>query len=190
MIISGGFPSPSTWGIALTGPPTGLSRMRIATGRPGTLDCHDLDAYGEPVPVPEDGLYDPPLPTEDGSHLMCLIGVTRDEPDQWAAAARFPMVMRVDIDRIPPLVPVELSVVEEPGGWFVEPIFRPPELSMFDWKWGPPDTTDCDDPTDYTPYLRFPTSLGRADAPIRLCVIGYDDANNATPPLDRVFGDP
>ncbi|MBX3030137.1 MAG: trypsin-like peptidase domain-containing protein [Chloroflexi bacterium] len=188
--ITGDFPSPSTWAIALTGPPTGLTRMRLATGRPGALDCHDLAAYGPLVVVPEDGLYDPPLPTEGGSHLTCLIGVARDEPDAWAAAVRFPMVLRVDIDRIPPLVPVELSVRELPEGWMVEPVFQPPELSLFDWKWGPPDTTDCADPTDYTPYRRFPMTLERADAPIRLCVVGYDDANNATPPLDRVLGDP
>lgn len=85
---------------------------------------------------------------------------------------------------------IALSVRDEPDAWSVEPLYRPPELSLFEWKWGPPETTDCADPVDYTVYLRFPTALPHADAPTRLCVIGYDDASNASEPLDRVFSLP
>jgi hypothetical protein len=46
---------------------------------------------------------------------------------------------------------------------------------------------DCEDPEGYAVHRRFPTSLPRAEAPTRLCVIGYDDAGNPTPPTERVF---
>lgn len=72
----------------------------------------------------------------------------------------------------------------------VEPLYMAPDLSQYDWKWGPADAVDCADPTGYEGYRGFPMLLERADAPIRLCVVGYDDANNASEPLVRVFSDP
>lgn len=188
--ITSDMPSPSTWAITLVPASAAQTWMRVAQGPAGDIDCHNPAAYGDPMEVPADLLYDPPVPTEDGSHLMCLLG--GDGPaasDPWQSPA-FPTVLRVDIDRTPPIGPIELSVRDEPEAWAVEPTYRPPELSLFEWKWGPPETTDCADPADYAIYRRFPAELPHADAPTRLCVIGYDDASNASEPLDRVFSLP
>ncbi len=188
--ITSDVPSPSTWGVTLVPGSPDQAWMRIAEGPAGAVDCHDPAVYGPPMAIPGDLLYDPPLPTADGSHVMCLLGGTAaDASAAWQSPA-FPTVLRVDIDRTPPISPVELSVRDLPDAWSVEPIYRSPELSLFEWKWGPPAMTDCADPTGYAIYRRFPTDLPHADAPTRMCVIGYDDANNASPALDRVFSLP
>ncbi|MEZ4595920.1 MAG: hypothetical protein R3C32_03215 [Chloroflexota bacterium] len=164
--------------------------MRLAEGRAGAIDCHDPSVYGDPVDVPADLHLDPPLPTEDGSHLMCLIGGTPTDAGVDWQPTTYPTVLRAYIDRTPPIPPIELIAHEVDEGWLVEPLYISPELSQYAWKWGPADLIDCADPAGYAGYRGFPIVLQKADAPVRLCVIGYDDANNATAPLDRVFSLP
>ena len=67
------------------------------------------------------------------------------------------------------------------------PIVVPPELTVLTWKTGPAAATDCADPGGYAVYRHAPRDLARAAAPVRVCVIGHDDAGNPTPPLDRVL---
>lgn len=182
--------APASWAVQLRPATPEQTWVRVAEGPAGAIDCHDPSAYGQPIPVPDDLLLDPPLPTTDGSHLLCLLGGTGPEATASWQAPAFPTVLRMEVDRVPPTGEIELSVRETPEGWLVEPIYRPPDLSWFDWKWGPPQTTDCGDPVGYAPYRRIPEMLLREDAPIRLCVVGYDDAQNASAPVDRIFGAP
>lgn len=184
--LSGGFVSPDTWDAELTGT-KGIHWMRTAVGPAGQVDCHDPTIYGAPRRIPANGRYDAALPVESGHWLLCVIGGQNRKPGPRWQSTMFPTVLHTDIDRTPPIPAVVLSVREEADGWLVEPIFRAPELSQFDWKWGPEDATDCTDATGYAPYRRFPELLPFEDAPTRVCVVGYDDANNAAPTLDQVF---
>ena len=87
----------------------------------------------------------------------------------------------------PPQLEPQIAVQETPDFIDVSLIFQPPELSDYLFKIGPAEMTDCAVEEDYFRYRRIPLTIERDDGPIRLCVIGFDNANNATPPLDTVF---
>jgi hypothetical protein len=91
------------------------------------------------------------------------------------------------VDRTPPLPAVELRVDATDAGWSWEPVIKAPEMDTFRWKRGPAATTDCAVDDGYRFWRFSSVDVARADAPVRLCVIGYDPAGNPSPPLDRVL---
>ncbi len=187
--VSGSWTSPATWQADLQGTP-GVDAIRTAIGRAGQIDCHDPAVYGEAQALVPGALFDPPLPEESGHWLMCALGGPAGGADADWQSVRNPTILPTVIDRTPPLIDVELLVHDVGEAWLVDLVFRAPELQMFDWKWGPADSTDCDDPDGYAAYQVFPVDLPFEDAPTRMCVIGYDHATNRSPTLDQVLTPP
>jgi hypothetical protein len=177
----------TTWDARLEPTPPSLVWYRVATGPAGGIDCHAESAYGDPISLAVEPVFDGPLPTTEGHHLACILAGPAAEPGPAWQSLDHPTVLNTWIDLTPPASNIELSVIEAPDAWLVEPVFEPPELSLFTWKWGPARSMDCADATGYAAYRRFPVELPRVEAPTRLCVIGYDAADNASAPLDRVF---
>ena len=128
------------------------------------------------------------IPKEEGSYLLCVLaGETETVDDSWQPVS-FPTVVRVQIDRTPPIVEPELGLTEFDDGYMFEPIFAIAELTNYEVKFGPAAETDCADPEGYMPYRRVPFSADKADDPQTICVIGYDNAGNQGAPKAFYLG--
>lgn len=177
---------PLTWGATLTGP---LSHYRYKTGEAGEVNCRSEDGYNEPLVLADNSTIDDPVPDEEGFYLLCVLaGNSATVEGSWQDPA-FPTVAIAEIDVTPPLIDPQLDIRESPEYFDVSLIFLPPELSDYQYKFGPAESTDCKTDTDYIRYRRLPITIERDDTPIRLCVIGYDNANNPTQPLDKVLNE-
>ncbi|MEI7742402.1 MAG: hypothetical protein WCK58_01490, partial [Chloroflexota bacterium] len=131
---------------------------------------------------------DEQLPTTGQRLLLCVIGGPTSTPDASWQPARFATVWVAYIDTTPPTADIRFSVNgNAKNGWRIEPVFNPPELSLFLVKGGPAKTTDCADPADYAPYRRFPIDVPASAAPYRYCAIGFDDADNRSEPAFKIL---
>jgi hypothetical protein len=167
----------ATWDTTVSG--DGLTTYRWKVGPLGTTDCAVEDGYSAVTPASTK--ITEPLPTTEQRLLLC---VAADEPGGFARAS----IAAAYIDTTSPAVATRFAVSgSKRDGWTIEPVFNPPELSLFTIKGGPAGTTDCKDPGGYGPYRRIPINVSADEAPYRFCAIGYDDANNAAPPAGKVL---
>lgn len=182
-----GVDMPAAWNTTVSGD---LPYYRYKTGRAGDVDCRSEDGYGPVVALAEADTIVDPLPPEEGSSLLCVLGGANPTVDgTWQPVDR-PTVARAEIDMTPPaLTPAIHFASDGFGGFRFEPIFAPPELSHFEVLFGPAEETDCSDITSYMPYRRIPFNLPAEQLPARICVIGYDVAGNAGEPYSVVIGE-
>jgi hypothetical protein len=173
----------TTWATTVEG--AGFTHYRAKVEPLETADCADEQGYGAPVPVTTP--FDGPLPASEQRLLLCVVGGSSATPDaSWQAFADASFAV-VYVDTTPPTAAIEFSTAGNADeGWSVEPIFVPPELSLFLHKAGPRRSTDCDDPDGYAPYRRSPLRLPPG-GPYRYCAIGFDDANNPSAPAGIVL---
>ena len=174
----------TTWATAVGG--TGTTHYRYKIGPLASTTCEDKVGYGAPIPVAQP-IADA-LPVTEQRLVLCVIGGPSPTPDEaWQQPAHASAAVAY-IDTTAPEAPIRLSVSgDATHGWRIEPVFNPPDLSFFLVKGGPAGETSCTDPRGYTPYRRIPTNVPAKDAPYRFCVIGLDDADNATAPLSKVL---
>jgi hypothetical protein len=111
------------------------------------------------------------LPADEGFTLVCV----------GSAAQPTAVVIRAD-GTAPDPATIELTTTPVEGGVQVEPVFAPPELSQFRWVSGPVDSIDCATAEGYVGYRRVPATIQAADLPTMVCVIGIDEAGNASKP--------
>ena len=175
---------PLTWGATLSGT---LPFYRYKTGTAGVVDCRSAEGYGPTIVLADSATIDDAIPDEEGFYLLCVqAGESTTVDDSWQSLSH-PTVAIAQIDVTPPQLEPQLAVQETPDFIDVSLVFQPPELSDYLFKFGPAETTGCAVEDDYLRYRRIPITIERSDGPIRLCVIGFDNANNATAPLDIVF---
>jgi hypothetical protein len=153
---------------------TAAPGVAAQAGPIGTTDCRQHEGY---APTATDTF--PALPPGgEGFYLACLAPLTAAGVD--TSAASFAVLQ---VDDTPPVVQPELSILETgEGGFSVEPIFATPELSDFVVKIGRFAATDCADPDGYVRYRRIPLRVAADELPASVCVIGFDLADNPSPP--------
>jgi hypothetical protein len=171
-----GAATPGTWATTVvTAAPT---TYRYKIGPLATTRCADATGYSGPIattiPIDDD------LPASEQRLLLCAAA----DGTALVNAA----IAVVYIDTTPPTADITFSVSgTKAQGWRIEPVFNPPELSMFVVKVGPSKTTDCADPDGYVAYRRIALDVAGSAAPARVCAIGYDDASNPSKPAFRVL---
>lgn len=181
-----GATSRATWNTTLSGD---FTYYRYKTGAVSSINCRAEDGYSDPIAIATDSLIEEEIPEAEGFYYLCVVAGNSPTVDStWQAVANATVVF-AHIDSTPPVIPPTLSVQEFENEYHIEPIFKIPELVHFILKFGPPDTTDCNDPAGYFPYRRIAVQIAKPDQiPAKVCVIGYDDANNPTPPLEQIIG--
>ena len=182
--LSAGMP-PLTWDLTLSGT---QPFYRYKTGPASATDCRVPDGYSAPIALADRSHIDDPIPTGDGAYLFCVQAGESPSVDATWQSLDHPTVIWAEVDTVPPTKVPQLHVQDFGDSYRVEPLFEVPELSDFLLKVGPANATDCATDEDYFRYRRIPIRIPKADAPVRVCVIGFDFANNATPPLDTVLG--
>jgi hypothetical protein len=191
-LLLSGYPSGAgqeggPWNATLTGD---LPFYRFKAGPIGSVDCRDEAGYGVVTATADRPVIDDLIPSGEGHYLLCVLaGETEAFDESWQPSSD-PTVARAEIDRTPPTIKPELFVRDYGEEYYFEPIFAVAELSAFDVKWGPAETTDCDDPEGYVPYRRFGFSTPKADDPQVVCVIGIDVAGNRSVPWVYPLGEP
>lgn len=175
---------PLSWHATLTGT---LSSYRYKTGAVGAVDCRSAENYGPPIALVEHPTINDPIPDEEGFYLLCVLadGTLTDDDERQALA--HPSVAVAEIDTTPPQREPQLAIRETPDFFDVALIFEPPELSDYLYKYGLEAETDCAVEDEYQRYRRIPITIERDAGAMRLCVIGFDNAGNPTPPLDTVL---
>ncbi|MGK3992144.1 trypsin-like serine peptidase [Sorangium sp. So ce1024] len=180
----------NTWGVTL-GARDALGFFRYKIGRAGEVDCRRQEGYSAPFKLDAQDLSDLPLPELEAVHLLCVVAGPTSTPDaSWQPLAS-PTVVLTTIDTTPPTRRPELSrggdAVE---GMRVEPIFSLPEHADFEYRFGPPETTDCGDPTAaWRRYIRIPIFLDPRELPARFCVRPTDWVGNVGEPFDYLLPD-
>lgn len=180
-----GRPSRTTWGARLSSPAdAALGFYRAKTGPLGVVDCRDGAGYGPVLSLATAPVYDAPLPRAEGRYQLCLLAGPGPVPDASWQEPRFATVVTAWVDRTPPIPPADFSATSTDGGWIVDPIVAPPEMTTYTWKAGPAATTDCDDPAGYRIWRHAPIRVAAETAAARVCLIGHDAAGNPTPTVD------
>ncbi|WKK23861.1 trypsin-like peptidase domain-containing protein [Streptomyces olivoreticuli] len=165
------------------------------TGPFGAVDCTDPRGYTRPRPLPATGLaYTELLPKHDNLYVLCAVGGpdARLGGGEWAKSLAHPSYAYARVDNTPPTVAPQVDIQQFGTGadssYWVRPVYMPWEITSYKVKYGPKGGTDCSDPEGYRPYLGVPASLKGSEGPWTYCAIGYDNADNPTPPSAFTIG--
>lgn len=147
----------------------GRTRVAVRTGAVGTVDCTDPLGWSAPQAA-RDWAAVVTLPTRPGWTLACVGSAEHATP------------VLVEADATPP-DPGQIVLDEQPvaGGVRVAPTAAPPDLVDFRWVVGP-GRVDCATAEGYVAYADTPGFVQADDLPATVCVIGVDDAGNASDP--------
>jgi hypothetical protein len=171
-----GAPSQATWATKVVTPAPTAYRYKI--GPLYGTECADEAGYSAPIAssIP----IDDELPLAEQRLLLCVVAESATPGDAAIAVAY--------VDTTPPVADIVFAVAgDRKAGWRIEPVFNPPELSLYLVKAGPAKTTDCADRDGYEPHRRIPVDVAGDAAPVRFCAIGFDDAGNPSEPAFRVL---
>jgi hypothetical protein len=179
-----GKPGQATWATAVEAGANTWYRYKI--GPLASTSCADEAGYGAPRAVTV--AVDDVLPATEQRLLLCVVtGPSATVDGTWQAPADAAIAVAY-VDATAPTAKIEFSAKgSRAGGWRVEPIFNPPELSLFMIKFGKAGETACSDPDGYKPYRRQAVVVSGDLAPARFCAIGYDDAGNASKPAAKLL---
>lgn len=165
--------------------------VRFKQGAANAVDCDSPEGYGQPTPSANQPLLHLPvqslatLPAQEGVYKLCAIAV--DPVTRKAQDPRHATVLLHQIDDTPPTQGPKLTSKENQSFWWVDPLYRPYEITDIDVKYGPAAATDCHDPDGYEPYRHISLQLSKSEAPWRVCAKGYDYANNPSPIVSQDY---
>lgn len=177
---------PLIWDVTLAGD---LPYYRYKAGAAGLVNCRSNEGYSQPISLAKNSTITDAVPDEEGFYLLCVLaGNSALVNNSWQSFV-YPTVAIAQIDTTPPQLEPQLDIFKSPDFIDISLVFFPPELSDYRYKFGPKDLISCANNDGYLQYRRIPITIERSEGPSRLCVIGFDNANNATQPLDTVFED-
>ena len=168
--------SPASWQAELNGPRT----ISLKSGPLHSTDCRNAEGYqgsyyaGERFEKP----IDVQSRSQDSHWLLCAAGYGADGKIDTSTAG----FTTLTIDNTPPVRSMELYMVRFDDGLSFQPLFSPPELSSYRWKVGEPAKTDCAEPAGYRIFFRIPRFADNDELPLKVCLIGSDEAGNETQP--------
>ncbi|MBB3226028.1 hypothetical protein FHW69_000618 [Luteibacter sp. Sphag1AF] len=174
----------ATWSIRVE---DGTRFIRYKTGLGDQLRCEDPAGYSSQIDAGTQPLTTLLVPEHEGIYMLCVIGQA-DASAPWQPEARATVVLH-QIDDTPPSHPPGIALLGNGVGsvWQVNSYKSPNEITRVKVKFGPRDTTDCNDPAGYFTSRKPWEVLRKEQAPWRFCALGFDNALNASPPAHRDF---
>lgn len=167
--------APASWQAELDGPRT----ISIKSGPLHSTDCRHAQGYQGSYFAGEQ--WQQPITSvagQDSHWLLCAAGYGPDGQIDTSTAG----FATLTIDNTPPARPMELYVIRFDDGLSYQPKFSPPELSSYRWKSGVPSETDCADSAGYRIFFRIPRFADSSELPLKVCLIGSDEAGNESQP--------
>jgi hypothetical protein len=161
--------------------PGGAVRITVEGRRPnspvgsrigplGDVDC--FDAAGWRTSVLTGDVLTVQMPVIQGFALACV--GTPSQPT--------PIVVEAD-SAAPDASDVGLDQWEVPGGVLVRPTSDSADVTGFRWTAGPTGSITCATAEGWAEYRGQPELIEVADLPMTVCVVGLDEAGNATAPV-------
>lgn len=170
--------APASWQAELDGPRT----ISLKSGPLNSTDCRDPAGYSGSYFSGE--LYEQEITSrQDGHWLLCAAGYGADGKIDTRSAG----FTTLEIDNTAPVRPMKLHVVRFEDALQFQPLFSPPELSSYLWKVGKPSETDCADRADYRVFIRIPRFADLTELPLKVCLIGSDEAGNESKPQTEML---
>ena len=170
--------APAGWQAELEGPRT----ISLKSGPLHSTDCRDPAGYSGSYFAGE--VYEKAIgSSQDGHWLLCAAGYGEDGKIQTRNAG----FTALEIDNTAPVRPMKLHIVRFDDALQFQPLFSPPELSSYRWKVGKPAETDCADPAGYRLFIRIPRFAEHSELPLKVCLIGSDEAGNETKPQSELL---
>jgi len=170
--------APASWQAELDGPRT----ISLKSGPLHSTDCRDPAGYSGSYFAGE--LYEQAIGSRhDGHWLLCAAGYGTNGKIQTRSAG----FTTLEIDNTAPVRPMKLHVVRFDDALQYQPLFSPPELSSYRWKVGKPSETDCADAAGYRVFIRIPRFADFTELPLKVCMIGSDEAGNESKPQTEML---
>jgi hypothetical protein len=142
----------------------------------GTDDCRDPRGYTLPRSIAQRPVIDSPLPEFEGWWFLCVVGGRDSQRGDQSLA--FPTVATIRVDSVRPRVEPPLTIADNPLAWVVAFDTYDPEVSLYQYKFGRPADTRCEDGSGYRLALVPFTALPKSGRPYVFCAIPYDGAQN------------
>jgi hypothetical protein len=180
--------SPARWNVGLSSQQ--LTHYRYKSIRQGADDCRDPRGYGTVRAVAEEARITDTLPEQEGHYHLCVLGGATATPDATWQQPDAASIVLLRVDNTPPTVPLRYLLTDLGEQYLIDPIFQIPEYSHFRYKVAETAADTCDRTEGYRNYLRIAVRIPKRDNAYRMCVIGYDDADNPTPPLELLLDGP
>ncbi len=178
-----GRPASKLWNYKVSG----MAYYRYKIGKMGVSNPRDLNGFSEVINTATKPIINDSLPTQTGHYYLSVIGGDTPSYDSNWQQVNFATIIRIEIDRSIPTKEPMVSITDAGDNYSVALSFSPPELSNYVFKFGKPDVTNANDPNGYVTYRRIPFKISKASLPVKLCVIGYDAAGNATKPYEKII---
>jgi hypothetical protein len=177
-----GHQTPAIWNTLLSSDTLGYYRSK--SFREGRGDCRDPAGYGPVVNVKYFAWIYESIGTEEGRYYLCVVAGASPVVDATWQDPRFASILIVKLDATPPVERPRYNFLEGELFFTLSFTFLPPEISSYDYKFGAPGDTRCEDPTGYIPYPRVPIMIAKSRGPYRVCARAADDALNLSRPIE------
>ena len=170
------------WDIRVGG--TAFALFRYKTGPAGSVDCRSPSGYGDPQRVSIGSRISDTLPEAEGHYAACVLGTKGSNSVEGGQGPRNASMVTLEIDKTAPRVAPRFDVQNLDTSWSLSPVYAPPEITLYLFKFGSLVDTDCAARSGYRSFLAAPFTISKAQGPVLFCAIGEDLARNPTPVLE------
>jgi Trypsin-like peptidase domain len=144
------------------------------------LACRDPHRYSASTHA-QNAFIDAPIGTEPGLYLLCIIGVDAMEQKVTPGLLNNAFILTAElVDDLPPLAP-NFSITPVGNKQHVAFNQAMPLNAGHAYKFGAPDSTDCDDPKGYK-IVGYNFNIGQRLLPVKLCTYAMDAAGRMSAP--------
>ncbi|GAB7531655.1 serine protease [Pseudomonas sp. 3A(2025)] len=140
-----------------------------------TLECENPDHYSHTIAA-SDARIDDLIGPRAGTHLLCILGVDSADERPTQGVLRNALTLAVELQAPSPPSPPEVNITRTTDSYTITWQHGGERVSRHTFKAGPPDTTDCNDPTGYKRVWRSLTPFARR-LPLKVCTYAYDHAD-------------
>jgi hypothetical protein len=167
----------ATWQLPLT-----LSSSHYAIkATTDAMACEDPSGYSDAYPSDAQSLIDPPLDTAAGMQLLCVLGMNELADEVSPAALKNVYIAAREVTE-QPVGATSTPIVTrlETGRYNVQMAPQEPHQVRYEFKFGAPDTTDCNDRSGYK-HHSYNFNISPRLLPVTLCTQAFDAADRASP---------
>lgn len=170
-------PTPTSWSTTVAGT---LTHFSYKIGPVQTTDCRQPAGYSAPRLAQAEGFINDPFPLTDSHEQLCVVAGNSPSIDSAWQPFRHATQARVRIDTTPPIVNPSANI--NLGDTYIVLFeYAAEEIGFYEYKVGPPQATNCDDPAGYRPFIQR-LFLSRSGEPYKICAIPLDRASNPGKP--------
>ncbi|MBC3951472.1 trypsin-like serine peptidase [Pseudomonas folii] len=139
------------------------------------IECENPNDYSHAIEATNARVIDQIGP-QTGTHMLCLLGIESGDERPSPGLMRNALTFATELQAAGPPSPAQVQFTQRSGRYIIKWDYDPSLVSRQTFKFGPAQTTACDDPGGYrgawrTLYVK-PNQL-----PVKICTYAYDHAD-------------